>query len=216
MKRYQTLFLEDIYVDDRIRMRANVSPEVVADYAEAMAEGEMFPPLVIFCDNQKYWLADGFHRYDAHQIKKTGEVSCEVRQGGFREALLYACGANAFHGLRRTNDDKRKAVTTVFQDEEWSKWSDREIAGICGVGHSFVSELRKELTVRGGQKNQPVRLVLKGNTTYEMDTSRIGTRRAEHRQVPGDEFSMDYPESDGARLAGPRLRERIESIIGRG
>ena len=38
MKRYQTLFLEDIYVDDRVKMRANVSPQVVAEYAEAMAD----------------------------------------------------------------------------------------------------------------------------------------------------------------------------------
>ena len=63
-----------------------------------------------------------------------------------------------------------RQLRPFLQDEEWSKWSDSEIAGICGVGHSFVSELRKELTVRGRQKNQPVRLVVKGNTTYEMDT----------------------------------------------
>ena len=29
--------MEDIYVDDRVKMRANVSPKVVAEYAEAMA-----------------------------------------------------------------------------------------------------------------------------------------------------------------------------------
>ncbi|MGT2479599.1 hypothetical protein ACU4GR_13540 [Methylobacterium oryzae CBMB20] len=37
-----------------------------------------------------------------------GELPCEVRQGGLRDAILHSAGANAAHGLRRTNADKRR------------------------------------------------------------------------------------------------------------
>lgn len=59
--------------------------------------------------------------------------------------MLFSVGANAMHGLRRTNEDKRKAVETLLADEEWSKWSDREIARKFGVGHPFVAAVRSSL-----------------------------------------------------------------------
>ena len=69
-----------------------------------------------------------------------------------RETLfLYAVGANASHGLRRTNTDKRRAVVRLLRDYEWSKWSDREIARRCGVANSFVGNVRRQITVLGEQ-----------------------------------------------------------------
>ena len=35
------------------------------------------------------------------------------------------------HGLRRSNADKRRAVLTLLNNEEWAKWSAREIAKAC-------------------------------------------------------------------------------------
>ena len=46
--------------------------------------------------------------------------------------------------------DKRRAVLTLLNDEEWSrKMSDRKIAKHCGVSNCFVSNLRKERGVNG-------------------------------------------------------------------
>jgi predicted HTH domain antitoxin len=56
--------------------------------------------------------------------------------------VLYSVGANAAHGLRRTNEDKRRAVETLINDEEWATWSDREIARACGVSGKFVAAVR--------------------------------------------------------------------------
>jgi len=41
--------------------------------------------------------------------------------------------------VRVTNDDKRMAVSRMLSDEEWAKWSDREIARKCRVSlpHKF-------------------------------------------------------------------------------
>lgn len=45
-----------------------------------------------------------------------------------RDAILYSCGANDRHGLRRTNEDKRRAVKKSLEDPEWSGWSSNKIA----------------------------------------------------------------------------------------
>lgn len=39
-----------------------------------------------------------------------------------REAILFIVGANASHGLRRTNADKRRTVERLLADEEWRGW----------------------------------------------------------------------------------------------
>lgn len=66
-------------------------------------DGVEFPSLTVFFDGSHYWLADGFHRFFAAKKHGLGAMSAEVYQGTRRDAVLYAAGANARHGLRRTN-----------------------------------------------------------------------------------------------------------------
>ncbi|HWY85451.1 MAG TPA: hypothetical protein VNX28_01940 [Gemmataceae bacterium] len=90
-----------------------------------------------------------------------------MRQGTQRDAVLFGIAANCAHGLPRTNADKRKAVTLMLGDAEWSQWSDRKIAGHCQVGHAFVSRLRrKSASVSGTQMRE--RKVERSGTVYEM------------------------------------------------
>jgi hypothetical protein len=60
---------------------------------------------------------------------------------------LYAVGANASHGLKRTNRDKRNAVLVLLKDPEWQGWSDREIARRCVVSPHTVAAERSCLPV---------------------------------------------------------------------
>src|SRR5690606_34524473 len=119
--------------DGGTQSRASINREVVADYSEVLRSGGVFPPIVVFFDGRSYWLADGFHRYEAYAHIGAYEVPAEIRQGSQRDAVLYSVGANSAHGLRRSNDDKRRAVLTLLSDPEWSAWSDREVARACGV-----------------------------------------------------------------------------------
>ena len=68
-----------------------------------------------------YWLADGFHRYHAHKQAGLDDIRVDLRQGNLREAILYSVGANAHHGLRRSNEDKRRAVLRLLEDPEWEQ-----------------------------------------------------------------------------------------------
>ncbi|MBT3274957.1 MAG: streptomycin biosynthesis regulator, partial [Spirochaetales bacterium] len=49
------------------------------------------------------------------------EIDADIRQGTQQDAVLHSVGANAAHGARRTNDDKRLAVKTLLCDGEWSQ-----------------------------------------------------------------------------------------------
>jgi hypothetical protein len=102
------------------------------------------PPTVFFDgeDGEVYWLADGFHRVQAYMVLEHTEIVCDVRKGGKRDATLFSLGANATHGLRRTNEDKRRAVLTMLNDPEWRTWSDSEIARHCNVSDKTVAARR--------------------------------------------------------------------------
>ena len=100
----------------------------------------------MFFDGEAYWLADGFHRYRAHERAACAFIAADVKQGTRRDAILYSWGANARHGLPRTNADKRRNVSAALADAEWSKRSDRWIAEKCGVSNNFVGVMRAEVS----------------------------------------------------------------------
>ncbi len=147
----QTLKLSELRIDGGTQPRVEMNEEVIADYAELIRSGITFPPVTVFFDGAAYWLADGFHRYHAHRRIGRDTIFAEVQDGGLREALLHSVGANAKHGLRRTNADKRKAVETMLYNEYVSKdgsgnpWSSREIARRCCVSERMVRSAREVL-----------------------------------------------------------------------
>jgi hypothetical protein len=94
----------------------------------------------------RYYLVDGFHRVEAAKQAGITELPFIEKSGTYREALLFSLSVNATHGLRRSNADKRKVVTTLLQDSEWSQWSDRVIAKQCKVSHTFVAKLRNQVS----------------------------------------------------------------------
>ena len=133
-------------VDPGVQMRAGgLDGGRVDQYAEAMIAGDDFPPVVVFNAGGIFWLADGFHRVAAAERAGLSEVPAQVHQGDRRAALLYAAGANAGHGLDRTDEDKRRAVDTVLADPEWRSWVDAEIARRCRVSAPFVAKRREIL-----------------------------------------------------------------------
>jgi hypothetical protein len=112
---------------------------------------------------------DSSRRLPVHESPM--KSAADAGQGTRRDAILYSVGANETHGLRRTNEDKRRAVLTLLSDGEWSKWSDREIARLCAVGHQMVAPLRAGLTGRATSERT---YTTKHGTTATMNTSAIG------------------------------------------
>lgn len=170
-----TIPLANLRIDGGTQPRVATNESAVADYAETIRMAGNLPPVTVYFDGADFWLADGFHRYHAHRAAGAMEIEAEVREGTRRDAVLYSVGANASHGLRRTNEDKRRAVQTLLNDAEWSKWSDREIARQCAVHHETVSSARNSYLAKSPDA-QPasVRKVERNGTTYDQNTANIG------------------------------------------
>lgn len=136
-----------------LQARAALSTETIAEYAQAMRDSEEypFPAVIVIDDGQTKWLADGFHRHAAAASIGIA-LLCEVRDGTKRDALRAAISANAGHGLRRTNADKRRAVELALADEEIARLSTAEIARLCGVSRPMVETARQDATVASSER----------------------------------------------------------------
>ena len=184
------LELKQLRIDGGTQPRVAIDEETVAEYAEVLREGATFPPVVAFHDDSVYWLADGFHRYHAHRHAGLEKIEVDVREGTLRDAILCSVGANTEHGLRRTNEDKRKAVMTMLTHEmvklgnDGQVLTDRQIASICHVTHPFVAKLRKEVLSGNDFQMDTKRVVKRGESTYVQDTANIRRANQARRQEP--------------------------------
>lgn len=140
-----TLPISRIRRDGGTQLREKIDRDLVDDYAEQMQRA-VFPRAIVVFDGHDYWLADGFHRLEARLKMQQTTLDCLVYEGSLRDAILVAARANAQHGLRRTNADKRRAVLAILADEEWSQKSNRWVAEVCGVGRDLVQVLRSQLS----------------------------------------------------------------------
>ena len=147
----QLVPFSSIHLNEGSQSRVRVRPNIVNDYAAAMKlqleeDAWRFPPVILFQEDDVYWIGDGFHRVFAAMKLNLTEIAAQVRIGTQRDALLHSISANTDHGLPRTNADKRRAVQILLNDPEWKQWSDREIGRRCQVVHGLVSKLRTNLS----------------------------------------------------------------------
>ena len=116
----------------------------------------------------------GFGSGDTYLFKQAGseEMPADIRQGTRRDAILFSVGANESHGLRRTNEDKRRAIFTLLQDEEWAAKGFRWIAEKCAVSDFMV---RQHASAIKSQIERPdEKTVTRAGTTYTQNTANIG------------------------------------------
>jgi hypothetical protein len=198
--RIEDVPLRWIHLTGETQGRERLDRQVIAEYVEAMTEGATFPPVVLFFDGEEsFWIGDGFHRCQAAATIGFDSIRAEIHEGGQRAARLHAASANQTHGLRRTAADKRHAVMTLLEDEEWRQWSDREIARHCGVDHKSVAKWRRELT---GEIPSERTYTTKHGTVATMGTSRIG----QHTRDPVEDLHRapeDTPSPGNAEAVLP-------------
>jgi hypothetical protein len=149
--------------DPEIGARASLDEQTVESYAALMREGVEFPPLVVFDNGDKLFIADGYLRDTASERAGFEIVPCEVRRGTRRDAQLYAIEANGRHGQPLTPADRQRAIERLLSDPEWSRWSDRIIGKLAGVSHSVVNKARRR---RPELKGRP-RVVIRSGQVYE-------------------------------------------------
>ncbi len=139
----QELSLAQITDDADLQPRKTLDLDILREYSIAWLDGAKFPPITVFFDGETYWLADGFYRVRSARKANLHSIRALVYDGDKRDAKLFSVGANAEHGMRRTNEDKRLAVLKLLDDPEWCLWSDAEIARACKVSGGLVLKYRQ-------------------------------------------------------------------------
>ena len=203
----QELKLSEVQLSDEAQPRERIDLDVIGEYAEVLKAGGTLPPIVVFGSI----VADGFHRHMAHQSAGRKTISAIVNRGGLREAILYSCSANAIHGLRRTNADKRRAVLKLLRDPVWREWSDRKFARMAAVSNPFVSEMRATV---GRASQITERLVERGESVYRQKVRLRPThpkRKMREHETSKETTSKDPTPGTGANL-DPSVKRILSAI----
>ena len=139
----EVLPLDTLIDDAGTQVRSAIDDALVLDYADALAEGAQFPPIVVFRSDAGDLLADGFHRVRAYRKAGRREIEADVHHGGREDALWFALGANRAHGLRLSTADNRRAIELAYQ--AWPDATQTQIARHVGCTQSYVSKVRARL-----------------------------------------------------------------------
>jgi len=209
----KTLKLDQIRIDGGTQPRVSIDEQTVADYADLYANGEKLPPVVVFFDGAAYWLADGFHRYWANRRIACEYIFAEVHQGTVQDARWHSFGANAAHGLRRTNADKEKAVRAALAHPKGAGTSDREIARHVGVTDKTIGKYRAEMEA-GAEIPHLASRTGRDGKTYPRNTSNIGRRRDSSPSAPARQIMTreEYEAEAGDNTPAPRLQAPSKAI----
>lgn len=208
----QLIRLEEIRINGGTQPRAELNQETIQEYTENLKEKHKFPVVLVVYDGENYWLADGFHRLHAYKNRNKKKIPCEIIQGTRRDAVLESVGVNAKHGLRRTNADKRRAVTKLLEDEEWSKWSDHEIARKTNTSDFLVRKLRGELTTINCSDNQERIYTDKYGNETTMDISKIGGGKVQEEPKEEPEEDEEQKEDEEKQETTPKIKSKIKEV----
>lgn len=201
-------------------VRACDSDSTIKEMWNLLIDGAKYPAVDLFWieDLNSYILADGRHRFFAHQLNNEEQILAVVHRGGERKALEFALKANANHGLPLNDADVRCSLKIILEDTEWSKLSNRAIGKMIG---------RSEITVRRFRKAQEpdincdnVALDEKPADTAEK-TASPATPRAKQEPtkrvgIDGKERKLPTPKppAEGKETISPELRREAKANFG--
>lgn len=169
----QKIRIEDVRIDGGTQARVKLNQYKVAEYAQQMTDGEVFPPIVVFHDGSDYWLASGFHRYFGHKENNATTIDAIVKNGTLEDATLFGLGDNK-HGLNMTAEDYRKSIEIMLKHPKWGGWSNNQIAKHIGVSAMTVGRVKKDLEI----PSKEATYTSKSGKETKMDTSNIGKKKA--------------------------------------
>jgi hypothetical protein len=179
----ESLVLSVIRTDGGTQARVSLNQSVVNEYADALRDGDKFPPVAVFFDGSDHWLADGFHRYFAHKTLKFSEIPAEIHQGTKDDAILFAFQANKSRGLRMGNEDLKSIVLRMTHHPVWKDWTNSAIASHIGVSAVTVGRIKKALGPQPGEAVKKKYINKHGKESL-IDTTNLTTKAKEEPPPP--------------------------------
>jgi hypothetical protein len=141
------LRLNVLRTDGDTQPRNGIDQHVVNEYAEAYKAKRKMPPIHCVHDGSSFWVVDGFHRRFAADKVGLTALDCLVVPGTLEDARWLSYASNQLHGLRRSVEDKVRAVTAALKHPRAADMSDVLIAEHVGVSQPMVLKYRQLITV---------------------------------------------------------------------
>lgn len=202
------LKIAEIRIDGGTQPRQEINYEVVKDYAELMREGVVFPPVTVFFDGAKYWLADGFHRYHGYKSNAITTIEAEVIDGSVDDAEEYSFSANGKRGYELTKEDKKAIIRKMLLKERYAEWSQARIAKHVGVSAMFVSRVKASMEIKDEPKTKKF---VKDGVEKEMNVSNIG-RKSTEKKVSEPEVAPYDEKEDKIRELSEVITQLDEEV----
>lgn len=143
--------VDNVHLEPRCQCREEIDQEYVATLVEAFQAEREIPRIEVWevtaDENEpRLVVVDGYHRRQALKILKREWLHVEiVGTGSLDEASWYAIGRNHEHGLRRTFEDRKKAIRYAFENPLARDYANTTIAKQTGCNAKLVAEIRDEV-----------------------------------------------------------------------
>lgn len=137
-----------------VHTRASIRKKKLNELIEAIKAGTPIPPIDVYRNGDRFFIADGFHRFEAAISASKTDILANIHVGNRSDAIIRGIKQNAASERGRTDGDKNTAVRLLLENE-YITWSDEEISQICSVSQKRIDIVRKQLS---GRDDEPLRL----------------------------------------------------------
>jgi hypothetical protein len=120
------------------------APEDEAHVAALSETIDRVPPILVLRDTNE--VIDGVHRTLAAAKVGRREIAATYFDGTPQDAFVQAVGANVTHGKPLTLAEREAAAARILRDD--ATWSDRRLAGVCGLSPTSVARIRHDTNVK--------------------------------------------------------------------
>ena len=187
--------LVDLVLDPNLNLRDRLDDFTVERYADAW---NRLPPVTVFDIEERWLLADGFHRHAAAVMLGKETMRAEIRLGTINDALDYVSSVNLFHGLPLSRPERRRAVEIKLRLHH--EWSDRRLAEELSIGRELIAKIRKTLVEAGQLPALASRLGSDGKTYSTAGLPKDLNERKPSGKATG---GADDPRDRGGRESDP-------------
>jgi hypothetical protein len=195
---------DKISLDPTVHTRTEVDPKKVKRYTKLLKKKDFkFPPIVVYFDGEKYWIADGYHRVSAHIEAGKDMVEATVNEGDSRDAFLAGLAYDD-NKASKSHDDRKACLAKLLADPEWSKWSSSVLALKCGLSRATVDRHRpsgKRLGADGKEYNPSKRKKNSAKTGRSMSDLSIESNYSESEGNSAKSGEFSPPAEIGAEPA---------------
>ena len=195
----RSLGIDEIKADFEVyAYRDGLDGETVKRYQQIIDD---LPPVDVFNTEEGLILAGGYHRLEAHRQEGRETITATIHQGTVFEAKMFACKANAQHGLNMTASERKRALMdfirfSLAEDPYLSNVAIAQAYG--GTSEASVRRYRKKLEESGGIERLTER---RGADGRVRETDNIGKTTS----------SIDEDESLQLISLQQRLKQEIET-----